>query len=48
MPAEYLELLLMRELHCTPAELRAQDPADILKIISCLEIEAEVRNKENK
>jgi hypothetical protein len=48
MPAEYLELLLMRELNCTPSELKAKEPQEVLKILTCLEAEAEVRNQEKK
>jgi hypothetical protein len=45
IPAEYLELQLMRLLHCTPEELKRQDPQDILIILTCLEVEAEVNKK---
>ena len=49
MPAEYLVLYLCRDIfHCTPSELKAQDPAEIMKILTCLEAEAQVRETENK
>jgi len=49
MPAEYMEFYLCRDVYgCTPSELRAQDPRDILRAITCLEAEAEVRKMENK
>jgi hypothetical protein len=48
MPAEYLMLLLCRELHCTPSQLKAEDPADVMLVLACLEGEAIVREQENK
>ena len=47
MPAEYLKLHLMRELHCTPSELRAQNPVDIMEVLACLEGEAAVKEQES-
>ena len=46
MPAEYLRLRLCRDIfRCTPSELRAQDPIDILQVLTCLAIEAEVNSQ---
>jgi hypothetical protein len=49
MPTEFLMLYLCRDVfHCTPSELRKQDPADVLAVITCLEADAEVREQESK
>jgi len=46
-PWEYVELRLCRELHCTPSALRQERAADILNILTMLDVEARVRKLRN-
>ncbi len=49
LPAEYLELYLCREIyHCTPVQLAEVPLPKILAHLTCLDVEAKVREAKSK
>ena len=42
-PVQWQNYILMKDIfHCTPSELKAQKPADIAAVLTCMEVEARV------
>jgi hypothetical protein len=45
---EYVNLRLLRELHCTPSALRRERATDILEILAMLRVETRVEQARKK
>ena len=49
MPFEYVTLVLCRDVyHCTPPALRGVPVIDVLRHLTCLDVEGQVRKKQRK